>query len=135
MEPEGIILDVTPADGDFDRDFLEKLGHPVLVCHGPDTGHPCTILEDRCELVDAAHGIVFQLDLEKPRHRAILKRYQEVISGDTPIVAVVNEGQKVKYAELLSGVRVWESEPTARDLDGFAAQVEAVDRSHEAEED
>lgn len=129
MDAEGLILDVTPASGDFDRDFLEKLGHPVLVCHGPEMGHLCPILKDGCEMVNSAHGIVFQLDLERPQHRAILRRSQETISADTPIVAVVCKGQKGKYRELLAGVRVWESEPTASELDGFAAEVEAVDWS------
>jgi hypothetical protein len=128
---EGLILDVTPADGEFDRSFLERLGHPVLVCHGPEMGHLCPILKDSCEMVNSAHGVVFQLDLERPQHRAILKRYQEVVSDDTPIAAVVGEGQRAKYSELLSGVHVWEGEPNAAELDGFAAGVEAVDWSRE----
>ncbi len=131
MDAEGLILDVTPADGDFDRDFLEKLGHPVLVCHGPEMGHLCPILKDGCEMVNSAHGIVFQLDLERAQHRAILKRYQEVVSDDIPIVAVVREGQRSKYGELLSGIHIWETEPTASELDGFAAEVEAADWSRE----
>lgn len=130
-ELEGVILDVTPADGEFDKSFLERLGHPVLVCHGPEMGHLCPILKDGCKMVSDAHGIVFQLDLERPQHRAILKRYQSVISEDTPIVAVVREGQIAKYHDLLAGVRVWEGEPTVAELDGFAAEVEAVDHSHE----
>jgi hypothetical protein len=130
-ELEGLILDVTPADGEFDRSFLERLGHPVLVCHGPEMGHLCPILKDGCKMVTDAHGIVFQLDLERPQHRAILKRYQSVISADTPIVAVVREGQIAKYHDLLAGVRVWEGEPTVAELDGFAAEVEAVDHSQE----
>ncbi len=129
MDAEGLILDVTPADGDFDRDFLEKLGHPVLVCHGPEMGHLCPILKDGCEMVNSAHGIVFQLDLERAQHRAILKRYQEVVSDDIPIVAVVREGQRSKYGELLSGIHIWETEPTASELDGLAAEVEAADWS------
>lgn len=128
---EGLILDVTPADGEFDRSFLERLGHPVLVCHGPEMGHVCPILKDGCEMVNAAHGVVFQLDLERPQHRAILKRYQEVVSDDTPIAAVVGEGQRAKYSNLLSGVLVWEGEPNAAELDGFAAAVEAADWSRE----
>ena len=130
-EIEGLILDVTPADGEFDRSFLERLGHPVLVCHGPEMGHLCPILKDGCKMVSDAHGIVFQLDLERPQHRAILQKYQSVIAVDTPIVAVVREGQKTKYHDLLDGVRVWEGEPSVSELDGFAAAVEAVDRSHE----
>ncbi len=131
MDSEGIILDVTPANGEFDRDFLEKLGHPVIICHGPESGNVCPIMDNECEMVHAAHGVVFQLDLESPQHRAILKRSQGVLSDDTPIAVVVGEGQKKKFRELLSGVHVWESEPTACDLDGFAAEVEAADWSRE----
>jgi hypothetical protein len=127
MDEEGLILDVTPAEGDFESDFLEKLGHPVLVCHGPGVGHVCPILKGSCDMVSAAHGVVFQLDLDRPQHRAILKRYQEVLSDDTPTVAVVREGQREEYKELLAGVQVWEGEPTASELDGFAARVEAAD--------
>ncbi len=131
MDVEGLILDVTPADGEFDRDFLEKLGHPVLLCHGPEMGHLCPILKDGCEMVNSAHGVVFQLDLDRPQHRAILQRYQEVVSEDIPIVAVVQEGQRSKYSDLVSGIHVWETEPSASELDGFAAEVEAADWSRD----
>lgn len=131
MDMEGLILDVTPADGEFDRDFLEKLGHPVLVCHGPEEGHLCPILKDGCGMVDAAHGVIFQVDLERPQHRAILKRYQEVVADDIPIVAVVREGQKARFKDLLAGVQTWETEPTISELDGFAAEVEAADWSRD----
>ena len=131
MDVEGLILDVTPADGDFDRDFLEKLGHPVLVCHGPEMKHLCPILKSGCDMVTSAHGIVFQLDLARPQHRAILKRYQEVVSEDVPIAVVVQEGQRREYEAVLSGVQVWETEPSASELDGFAAEVEAADWSRE----
>ncbi len=131
MDVEGLILDVTPADGECDRDFLEKLGHPVLLCHGPEMGHLCPILKDGCEMVNSAHGVVFQLDLDRPQHRAILQRYQEVVSEDIPIVAVVQEGQRSKYSDLVSGIHVWETEPTASELDGFAAEVEAADWSRD----
>ncbi|MEA2001452.1 MAG: hypothetical protein U9N84_06145 [Actinomycetota bacterium] len=129
MEAEGIILDVTPSSGDFDRDFLQRLGHPVLVCHGPEKDHPCPIIEDRCAMVDSAHGVVFQLDLERSEHRVILKRYQETLPDDVPLRVVVREGQRQRFDELLAGVQVWEEEPTVADLDGFAAQVEAADRT------
>ncbi len=131
MDVEGLILDVTPADGEFDRDFLQKLGHPVLVCHGPEQGHLCPILKDGCGMVDAAHGVIFQVDLERPQHRAILRRYQEVVADDIPIVAVVRPGQRERYRELLQGVQTWEHEPTVSELDGFAAEVEAADRTRE----
>jgi len=32
------------------------------------------------------------------------------------------------HAELLADVEVWPNEPTIADLDGFAAEVEAIDR-------
>jgi len=127
MENEGLILDVTPAEGDFDRAFLEKLGHPVLVCHGPDWGKACPVIKGDCAMVESAHGVVFQLDLDRPQHRVILKRYQEILPEDTPITAVVRHDQRVRYAELLRNVHVLEHEPTAADLDGLAAEVEAVD--------
>lgn len=131
MDLEGLILDVTPADGEFDRGFLEKLGHPVLVCHGPEEGHTCPILLDGCDMVDQAHGVIFQIDLERPQHRAILRRCRKVLDEDIPIVAVVRKGQKAKYGELLAGVQTWEAEPTVSELDGFAAEVEAADWTRE----
>ena len=131
MDMEGVILDVTFADADFDRDFLEKLGHPVLVCHGPEIGHACPILKGHCAMVEAAHGVVFQLDLLRPQHRAILKRAKEVLADDIPIGVVVRGGQREKYRDLLAGVQIWEAEPTVSELDGFAAEVEAADRTRE----
>ena len=130
MDEQGLILDVTP-NGQDDRAFLEKLGHPVLVCHGPDMGHLCPLLKGSCDMIDAAHGVVFQLDLERPQHRAILKRYQEVLPDDVPIAVVLQEGQQEKYRELLSGIQTWEDEPTVSELDGFAAEVEAADWTRE----
>jgi UDP-N-acetyl-D-mannosaminuronic acid transferase (WecB/TagA/CpsF family) len=78
-------------------------------------------------MVDAAHGVIFQIDLDRPQHRAILKRYQEVVADDIPIVVVVRQGQKERFRELLAGVQTWETEPTISELDGFAAEVEAAD--------
>ena len=83
--------------------------------------------DDDCELLDAAHGVVFQLDLDRPAHRRILAKYQEVLREDTPIRVVVVPGQEEQYADLLTGCQVWTHEPTAGELDGFAAQVEAAD--------
>ena len=45
-------------------------------------------------MVDSAHGIVFLLDLDRPQHRAILRRYREVVRADVPIRAVVKPGQR-----------------------------------------
>ena len=125
-----ILLDVTPGDdGEFDRSFLERLGHEVVMCHGPDQGRLCPLLANtNCDLADRAHGIVFALDLDRPQHRAILQRYREVLLPDVPIRAVVGPGQRGKYASLLAQFEVWEHQPTVAELDGFAAEVEAADR-------
>jgi hypothetical protein len=125
-----ILLDVTPGtDGEFDRSFLERSGHDVVMCHGPEDGEMCPLLAGTgCDKVDRAHGIVFALDLDVAQHRAILQRYRDVTRPEVPIRAVVPPGQRGKYSDLLGEVEVWEHEPTAAELDGFAASVEASDR-------
>jgi len=114
----GLILDVTP--------------YPVQVCHGPDWGHVCSIVTGTCPMVDSAHGIVFRLDLDRPVHRVILKRYQESVADDVPLVVVVSPGQEEEYADILTGVQVWIGEPTIAEIDGFAAQTEAADELRDA---
>jgi hypothetical protein len=133
-EQEGVILDVSPDGAAFDADLLARFGHPVLVCHGPPEGGCPLIEEGACELLDSAHGVIFKLDLDRPYHRTILKRYRSLLASDVPIRAVVSPEQAVRYAELLSGVQVWTHEPTASELDGFAAQVEAADMTSERED-
>ena len=124
-----ILIDVLPGvSSEFDQSFLERSGHAVAVCHGPEHGEMCPLLAGTgCQKVDDAHGIVFALDLDQDQHRAILQRYQEVIRPDVPIRVVVQPGQRDKYAGELGGCEVWEHRPTAADLDGFAARVEAAD--------
>jgi hypothetical protein len=124
-----ILLDVSPGDAvEFDVSFLERNGHPVLVCHGPGT-ELCPLLSgEGCSKFDAAHGIVFQLDLDRPQHRAIISRYRDLTRPDLPIRVVVGPGQAERYPDLLSDIEVWTHEPTVAELDGFAASVEAVDR-------
>jgi hypothetical protein len=127
---EGVVLlDVPPgADGEFDRAELERLGHPVHLCHGPPLGTVCPLLDDRgCPLFSQAHGIVFQLDLRRSHHQAILRRYQELARLDMPVRVVVSPADAERYADLLRDVEVWTHEPTVADLDGFAARVEAAD--------
>jgi hypothetical protein len=124
-----VILDVTPHSGAFETQFLESLGHPVLVCHGPDHGKACPIIKTGCAMVEGAHGVVFQLDLDRPQHRVILKRYKEVLAEDVPLWVVVNPGQEAEYEELLSGVRTVVGAIGAAELDAFAALVEATDRT------
>lgn len=128
---QGLILVDVPAGpaGEFEQETLERLGHPVLVCHGPDQGTLCPILAGTgCEKVESAHGIVFQLDLERPQHRAILARYRELVRPDVPIRVVVDPAQADRYPELLEGLQVWMRQPTAGDLDALAAEVETLER-------
>jgi hypothetical protein len=113
----------------FDQDFLDKVGHPALVCHGPHDNELCPLLAGQgCEKFDAAHGIVFELDLDRPQHRAIVKRYRELAREGLPIHVVASPEQAQQYAGLLADVQVWTHPPTAADLVGFAAEVEAADR-------
>ena len=131
-DKSGLILDVTPYDEPLDKELLEQMGHPVQVCHGPDWGHVCPIVTGNCTMVDSAHGIVFRLNLDRPVHRVILKRYQEAVNDDVPLAVVVAPGQEEEYADILTDVHVWVGEPTVAELDGFAAQTEAADELRDA---
>jgi len=125
-----VLLDISPGSGEsFERSFLEKVGHPAVVCHGPHEGALCPLLAGKgCEDFESAHGIVFELDLDRPQHRAIVERYRELGREGMPIRVVATPEQAAEYAELLADVEVWTHEPTVADLDGFAAEVEANDR-------
>ena len=124
-----VLLDVPTGQGEFDRDILERLGHPVAMCPGPTEGKPCPILDGKaCAKFEGAHGIVFELDLDRPEHRAIVERYRARGHDDMPIRVVVHPDQAEEYADLLDQVEVWTHEPTVAELDGFAARVESVDR-------
>jgi hypothetical protein len=125
-----VLLDVMPDEGAFDRSILERLGHPVIVCSGPEVKKLCPLLGGvGCEKFDQAHGIVFELDLDRPQHRAVVERYRELGRADLPIRVVVRPEQQARYADLLADVEVWDHLPTVADLDGFAAEVEAADRT------
>ena len=80
-------------------------------------------------MFDAAHGILFELDLDRPQHRDILERYRALGGEELPIGVVVRPGQGERYADLLSRFQVWDHTPTVADLDGFASEVEAADRT------
>ena len=126
----GLILDVTPGDHEgFERHLLEGMGHRVEVCHGPGGHDGCPLLEEgTCDLVEKAHGVVFKLDLDRPYHRRILDRYRTVLGSVVPIAVALEPGQDQEYADHLDGLYLWNHQPTAADLDGFAALVEAADR-------
>lgn len=124
-----VLLDVLADEGEFDRSTLERLGHPVIMCGGPDIKKLCPLLGgEGCPKFDQAHGIVFELDLDRPQHRDIVRRYKDLARADMPIRVVVRPDQMVRYADLLDQVQVWDHLPTVADLDGFSAEVEAADR-------
>lgn len=128
MSGSNILFDA-PDGVPIDRSFLESLGHPVTVCHGPGE-HSCPILSgESCPMAEEAHGIVFMLDLDRSEHRAILEKYKGILREDLPIGVVVRDGpQAVEHADLLSGLRVWDHAPVAGDLDALVAETEAADR-------
>ncbi len=125
-----ILIDVSAgADGLRQAELLTRFGHPVRVCHGPDHDGRCPLLEGRdCPDFDAAHGVIFELDLDQPAHRTLVRRYRELAREDVPIRVVVTEEQAQRYADELRDVEVVTHVPTTADLDGFAAEVEAPDR-------
>lgn len=123
-----ILFDVPGGRDPADRKFLEQLGHRVMVCPGPDQGVLCPILRgEGCELAEGAHGIVFELDLDRPQHRAILSQYKETLRSDIPVRVVVRPGQADRYPDVVKGLKLLTHEPVAGDLDALAAEMEAAD--------
>jgi hypothetical protein len=124
-----ILFDIPEGTDPADRRFLEQLGHRVMVCPGPAPGALCPILTgEGCELAEKADGIVFELDLDRPQHRAILTRYKDSLRSDVPIRVVVHPGQVEKYPDVVQGLKVLTHAPVAGDLDALAAEVEATER-------
>lgn len=133
MEPSEstILIDVSSGHGEFEQDILERMGHAVMVCHGPDHDEICPILRKggSCDMIDGAHGVVFEFDLDRAQHRDILKRYREMLRPGIPIRVLVKEGQDENYSDLLEGAEVWTHNPTVGDLDAFSSRVEAFERT------
>ena len=126
-----VLIDAAEGTATFDKQILERLGHEVHLCGGPEEGTMCPILEEggECDLFESAHGIVFELDLDQPQHVEILRRYQELVPEGTPIRALVAEEQMDRHSDTLEGVELWTHDPTVGELDGFSARVEAQQRS------
>jgi hypothetical protein len=123
-----ILFDIPTGEKPVDAAFVEGLGHPVTVCNGPAHGETCPILTgEKCALAEGAHGIVFEFDLDSAQHRSILETYKSRLRSDVPIGVVVKPGQAEEHAGLLAGLKVWDHTPTAGDLDGLAAAVDASD--------
>jgi hypothetical protein len=123
-----LLFDIPSGALPTDRKFLEQLGHRVMVCPGPGPGKVCPILiGEGCELAEGAQGIVFELDLDQPQHRAILARYKESLRRDVPIRVVVRPDQAQKYPDLVRGLKVLTHPPVAGDLDALVTEAEAAD--------
>ncbi|MDH3189347.1 MAG: hypothetical protein OEM39_01705 [Acidimicrobiia bacterium] len=102
-----VLFDMPEGDGAADIEFLEGLGHRVVVCNGPSLDHPCPILEgDSCQLVEGAHAVVFGLDLDRAKNRAVLARYRGSLRDDIPIRVVARADQIDRNAPLLEGIEV-----------------------------
>lgn len=122
-----ILFDIPGGERPVESAFLEQLGHRVMVCSGPGEGEICPILTgEGCELAENAAGVVFELDLDRPQHRAILTRYKQAVRPDAPIRVVVTPEQADRHVDLLRGLSVMTHPPVAGDLDGLAAQVESL---------
>jgi hypothetical protein len=125
--PSTVLIDV-PAGETVDVAFLENLGHPVVICHGPSPGTVCPLLSgEECPKAETTHGVVFLLDLDRAQHRAVLQRYKDSLPEDVPITVLATPEQARRYRSLLAGLEVWTHDPGICDLDGFAAEVEAAD--------
>ncbi len=135
-EPDGgvVLLDAAPGETvEFDRSLLERMGHPVTVCSGPASKTLCPLLRgEGCSKFESARGIVFQLDVDRPQHRAILRRYRELARPDLPMRVVVTPEQAARHAAALEDFKLLTHEPCVAELDGFAAEVEAADRLRES---
>jgi hypothetical protein len=119
------ILDVNPdlTNSQWEDDFMTRLELHVLLCSGPPENGTCPILKYKsCPIADKADGILFQLDLDRPMSRAILRRYIDHL--DIPIRVVATDEQAARYADLLADVEVMRPPVGPSGLDGFAAEVE-----------
>ena len=126
-----VLLDAPSGTGHFEYRILEDMGHKVMLCHGPTHEAPCPVLEEggTCDMVETAHGVVFELDLDIEQHRRILRRYQVLVRPEIPMRVVLKDGQAERYADLLEGVEVWNYTPSTAELDAFSARVEAMERT------
>lgn len=121
-----VILDVNPDPEalDWEQDFLTRIETSVIGCCGPDRVGGCPLLEDKpCAKIEAADGVLFQLDLDRTEHRRLLAKYVRLL--DVPIRVVVSAEQQVRWARLLDLVEVFTPSIGPAKLDAFAAEVES----------
>ena len=120
------ILDVNPHPEDlaWEQDFIDRLDDDVVPCCGPKVQGGCPILHgDHCSKLEGADGVLFQLNLDREDHRAILTRYTELL--EVPIRVVCTPEQAKRWGSLLADVEVTTPPMGPAALDAFAAEVES----------
>jgi hypothetical protein len=121
-----ILVDMSDAST-IDTEFLEHLGHTVIVCDGrPRERTPCILSVGSCPVAETADGIIFGLDLDHAPHRAVLALYRAVLRDGLPIAVATTPDRARRYASLLADAHVWTTTPRVADLDDFTALVEAT---------
>ena len=121
-----VILDVNPDPDalDWEQDFLTRIETQTITCCGPDTQGGCPLLQgESCTKIEAADGVLFQLDLDRKDHRQILAKYERLL--DVPIRVVVSPEQQKRWARLLDRVEVFTPPIGPAKMDAFAAEVES----------
>lgn len=125
------ILRVGDPDERSSVTVLEASGAAVLECDGPN-GSTCPLVEGQgCSLVDDAAGIVFELDLDDPYNREILRCYRERSGPRTPIQVIASPDRRERHRDSLTGVPVM-SEPAVPALANFVDRVELADMARRA---
>ena len=128
METLDTVLVDCVSDHSQEAAQLERRGHHIVYCAGPPQATLCPILRNGfCEKLAAASGVIFDLDLDRAQHRAILARYQQVLGPEIPIRIMVTPRQAFRYAELLAPNQTWIGPPTGTEIDDFAAVLETID--------
>lgn len=121
-----VLLDVNPEPAalDWEQDFLSRIETSVITCRGPEREGGCPLLRrEPCAKLEAADGVLFQLNLDRAEHRRILAQYERLL--DLPIRVVVSPEQKLRWAHLLENVEVFTPPIGPAKLDALAAEVES----------
>lgn len=119
-----MLLNVNPDFDSLDEEteLFASLGVSASRCLGPNTSAGCPLLVGRaCKTVDAATTILFQLDLDTPNHRLLLRAYRD--NPDRRIVAVVSPEERDRWAGELGGLELIVGPPRVSDLRGVAAST------------
>ena len=128
METLDTVLVDCRSELSWETDLLRQRGHDVVYCPGSPLGASCPILGgDFCAKVAAASGVIFDLDLDRAEHRAILAKYRGLLGPEIPIRVLIREDQVAAYPELFEPVQMWIERPTPADVIEFAAALESIE--------